>query len=92
MARPPTMGGKTTKKQLRASDETAQAKKSRTAAATAARLRKAQARATKPVAAARAVIAARAAKAATKIRGSKSLRGTWCHRGWCTSSARSSAW
>jgi len=60
------MGSKTTKKQRRASDETAQARKARTAAANAARLRKAQARATKRVAAARAVIAARAAKASTK--------------------------
>ena len=60
------MGGKTTKKQRRATNETAAAKKARTEAATAARLKKAQAKAAKSAAAARAAIAARADKAATK--------------------------
>jgi len=60
------MCGKTTKKQRRATNETAAVKKARTEAATSARLRKAQSKATKRVAAARAAIAARAAKAATK--------------------------
>ena len=60
------MGGKTTKKQRRPTNGTTAAKKARTEAANAARVHKAQAKATKRVAAARAAIVARAAKAATK--------------------------
>ena len=87
------MGGKTTKKQRRASDETAEAKKARTAAANAARLRKAQARDTKWVAGrCRESRDSRTCRQrGYDTRGNKSLRGTWCQRGRCSSFARSSA-
>jgi len=58
------LGGKTTKKQRAVTRKAAAANKARTEVATAARLKRAQAKATKRVTAARAAIAVRAAKAA----------------------------